>query len=175
MAGADVLAVIQFLAACATIEPDGSTLLLRRTRPADPGRAASSALLTEEDLLLLADARQARDVGDFETALARYLEAMDRIDDPEVAEEAARLAAALENWAAVDRATARWHELAPEQAAPLQMAVLSAFRQGLPDVAGQRLETMIALQPSNPELWGAAHALLPAADAADTPKPCSIA
>jgi tetratricopeptide (TPR) repeat protein len=93
---------------------------------------------------------------------------MTQIDDPAVAEEASRLAAALEDWVAVDRATGRWLELAPGQAAPRQMAVLSAFRQGLPEQAGERLAAMIALDPDDPELWGAATALLPAADSPAT-------
>ena len=141
------------------------------TGPGDdsgPDSTAASGPALDEDALVLADARQARDVGDYETALERYLEAMVRIDEPEVAEEAARLAAALEAWPAVDRATGRWLELAPTQAAPRQMAVLSAFRQGRPELAGQRLDAMIALDPADPDLWGAATALLPAAESAAT-------
>jgi len=151
---------VLMLTACAATGPSG----------ADPEATgeASAGMPFDEATMILADARQARDVGDFDTALARYLEAMERIDDPEVAEEASRLAAALEEWRAVDRATDRWLELAPSQAAPRQMAVLSAFRQGRPEQAGERLDAMIALDPDDPELWGAATALLPAADSPAT-------
>ena len=153
-------ATLMLLTACATPGPTGAD--------APASREASASMPVDEDAMLLADARQARDVGDFDTALARYLEVMERIDEAEVAEETARLAAALEEWGAVDRATERWLELAPSQTAPRQMAVLSAFRQGRADRAGERLDAMIALDPDDPELWGAATALLPAADSPAT-------
>jgi tetratricopeptide (TPR) repeat protein len=167
---AAALAVMLLLSACASMEPatEPSPGSAPPATPADSADSLATEAPDEDALLLLADARQARDVGDFDTALERYLEAMDRIEGPEVAEEAARLGAALENWPAVDRATARWQGQAPEQAAPRQMAVLSAFRQGRPEVAGQRLDALIALQPSDPDLWGAATALLPAAESAGT-------
>lgn len=112
---------------------------------------------------LLADARQAQDLGDARAALDRYLEAMSMSERVEIAEQATRLAAQVGDWPAVDRAAERWLELAPDAAPPHHFMILGAFRQDDLDAAGQRLGRFIQRSPDDPSTWGTVTALLPSA------------
>ena len=112
---------------------------------------------------LLADARQAQDLGDARAALNRYLEAMSMSERVEIAEQATRLAAQVGEWPAVDRAAERWLELAPDAAPPHHFMILGAFRQDDLDAAGQRLGRFIQRSPDDPSTWGTVTALLPSA------------
>ncbi|MBY6205405.1 tetratricopeptide repeat protein [Halomonas denitrificans] len=136
---------------------------LSSSGPDDPQAAASS---TEGDVAirsLLADARQAQDLGDAATALDLYLEAMVLSERIEIAEQATRVAAQLGDWPAVDRAARRWLELDPDAAPPHHFLILGAFRQDDLDAAGQRLGQFIERSPGNPSTWGTVTALLPSA------------
>ncbi len=148
-----VLPVVLVLAGCA-----GSA-----GRPGSSATATASEETSAAIRQLLADARQAQDLGDAPAALDRYLEAMSMSDRVEIAEQATRLAAQLGNWPAVDRAARRWIVLDPDAAPPHHFMILGAFRQDDLDAAGRRLGRFIERAPEDLSTWGTVTALLPSA------------
>lgn len=141
------------LVACATPPESGGQ---GPDRPMDVEQPIISPALQQR----LADALEARQVGDFAGALFIYLEVMQQTERPEVAEQAARMAAAMENWPDVDEATDRWLSLDPDSAAALQLSVVSAFRQDQPDRAVERLTRIVDQESRTVIGWGQAIALM---------------
>lgn len=150
-----------------------STLQLGGCASAPPGSSdpqpqpERGAVLDETARQQLAEARQARELGDVSAALDLYLQAMNGTDVPEAAEQATRLAAQLGDWDAVERAATRWMSLDSLDDAPHQFAVLAAFRQDDADAAARRLAAFVQRRPGDPSIWSAVTALLPLASSAE--------
>ncbi|MDT8409075.1 MAG: tetratricopeptide repeat protein [Wenzhouxiangellaceae bacterium] len=75
-------------------------------------------------------AGEAAAVGDYHRALEIYRPLIENTRSPELARQAAQLAAAIDDWDAVDRATARWRALEPQSRAAVQLAVIAQMQRG---------------------------------------------
>jgi tetratricopeptide (TPR) repeat protein len=133
--GALALSLGTLLAACANV------------RPAQPASPAPVALATpvsaESDLMAkLLAAQFALQESDLKAGAQGFADAAALSKDPNVAEEATRLALTIKNWPLARTALTRWQSLAPKDPGVLQARAWIAIGEGRPDDAFADLDAL---------------------------------
>jgi tetratricopeptide (TPR) repeat protein len=103
--------------------------------PVAPGADLMAKLLT---------AQFALQESDFETGAQGYADAAALSNDPEVAEEATRLALTIKSWPLAKASLARWQTLAPKDPGVLQARAWIALGESRPDDAFADLDALAA-------------------------------
>ncbi|HEY6985784.1 MAG TPA: tetratricopeptide repeat protein, partial [Rhodanobacteraceae bacterium] len=125
------------LTACATTSP-------KPEAPASPA-AAAPAVSPEADLMTkLLGAQFALQDNDLEGGAKGFAEAAALSRDPDVAEEATRLALAVKDWTLAKTSLVRWHALAPEDPGPIQARAWIAIGEGRTEEAYADLDKLAA-------------------------------
>jgi tetratricopeptide (TPR) repeat protein len=135
--GALALLLALALGACASVgKPPSAPAELKATaRPA----------AEENDLLLkLLSAQFALQNNDLKTGAEGFSDAAALSSDPEVAEEATRLALTIKDWPLARKSLARWQQLAPKGAGVLQARAWIALGEGHADEAFADLDALAA-------------------------------
>ena len=104
-------------------------------QPIVPERPALTEQQQQQIALLLEQAIQADQIGDFPNALSLYHEILDIRGNALVAERATRIAAQLDRWDEAHRTSLVWMQLQPESEDARQMAVVTGLRSGRTDAA----------------------------------------
>lgn len=135
---APIVALAVLLGACATSQRKPSDVVA----PAKP--AASPVAIEQDALLKLLAAQFALQNNDLEAGARGYIEAAELSPDPQVSEEAARLALSVKQWPLARRALARWQQLAPEDRGIVQARAWIALGEQRDDDAYADLEALAA-------------------------------
>lgn len=125
------------LGACASVgkAPPAQSELKATAKPAE----------VEHDLLLkLLSAQFALQGNDLKAGAEGFSDAAALSTDPEVAEEATRLALTIKNWPLAQKSLARWQQLAPKDTGVLQARAWIALGQGNADAAFADLDALAA-------------------------------
>jgi len=99
-----------------------------------------------------------------EEALDHYLEAARLSEDPEVAEQVARMAMGMEEWERAVEAAHRWQELAPGSVTAAQVKASAWIRMGDSESAADALYEMIQASENPDRGWQMVAVLLGAAE-----------
>jgi tetratricopeptide (TPR) repeat protein len=123
------------LAACANMRP---------AKPAAPLRAASATPVpAESDLMAkLLVAQFALQESDLKTGAQGFADAAMLSKDPNIAEEATRLALTIKNWPLARASLERWQSLSPKDPGVLQARAWIAIGEGRPDDAFADLDAL---------------------------------
>ena len=81
--------------------------------------------------------------GHGDEAMDHYLEAARVSDDPEIAQQVARMSMGMEDWERAAEAARRWEELEPESTAASQIRASAYLRLGDSEGAGEVLQAML--------------------------------
>lgn len=93
-------------------------------------------------------------------SLEHYLEAAAGSEDPEVAEQATRMALGIPDWEAAVTGAERWRELAPENPVPLQVLASAHLHLGREEAAADALEAVLDSVSGTESGWRQVAALL---------------
>lgn len=85
--------------------------------------------------------------GDYPLALKLYLQVLDKVPDPRVAERAARIALYLKQYDKAAEAVKRWLQQAPDSPDAHELALILALRQGETDAAAAHFIRLLTLTP----------------------------
>jgi len=141
---AAVLLLVGLLTACASTTP-------RPEAPPPPAAAVQPASPEAEMMTQLLSAQFALQDNDLEGGAKGFAEAAAVSRDPDVAEEATRLALAVKDWALAKTSLVRWHALAPEDPGPTQARAWIAIGEGHPEDAFTDLNALAAR--GDPQSW----------------------
>ena len=125
------------LSACASTGPKPETV-------AAPAATAQPVSPDAELMTKLLGAQFALQDNDLAGGAKGFAEAASLSRDPDVAEEATRLALAVKDWTLAKTSLARWHALAPEDPGPIQARAWIAIGEGRPDDAFADLDKLAA-------------------------------
>jgi len=129
------IALCALLGACANVRPQASAAATAAP-PATPVSA-------DKDLLLkLLRAQFALQEGDLAAGARGFTEAAELSADPELGEEATRLALSVKDWPLARRALAHWQQLAPRDPGVVQARAWLALGEHRPDDAYVDLEAL---------------------------------
>jgi len=121
-----------FLLGCSSIPLASSQALAQSELPEVEGADTDSQLMYELMIAELAGQR-----GQLDVAMAGYIQASKRTDDPRVSERATRLSMFGSQWEEAEKAARRWIELDPDTSEGPQILGQSLLRQEKTDEAAQ--------------------------------------
>jgi len=121
-----------FLLGCSSIPLASSQALAQSELPEVDGADTDSQLMYELMIAELAGRR-----GQLDVAMAGYIQASKRTDDPRVSERATRLSIFGSQWEEAEKAARRWIELDPDTSEGPQILGQSLLRQEKTDEAAQ--------------------------------------
>ena len=104
--------------------------------------------IDEEVLYLLLTAEIAGQRKQYDVAMEGYLRAAKRVDDPRIAERAAKIALYLKDRQKAGEAVSLWLEQDPENITARKVAVLSAFREEDDSAALEHLNYLLETDPA---------------------------
>ena len=134
--GAPALLLALLVAGCATPPPP-------RHFAADPAAATAQPVPADSDLMAkLLTAQFALQSNDIAGGAAGFAAAAKLSNDPEVAEEATRLALTIKDWPLAKASLERWQALAPKDPGVLQARAWIALGEGRPDAAFADLDAL---------------------------------
>ena len=122
-----------------------------QTTPPSPEQARAEATDARSELMyqvLVGEIAGQR--GDFETAVAYYVQAAEASDDPLIAERATHISVYAGDYGAALRGARRWAALAPTDLEAQQFAAMLSIRAGDPDAALPYLESVLDLTSDDP-------------------------
>ena len=135
--------------------------------PISPERPALTEQQQQEIALLLEQAIQADQIGDFSQALSLYKEILIIRGSALVAERATRIAAQMNRWDEAQRTSLVWMRLQPQSEDARQMAIVAALRSGRTDAAIDLLVDDIENAEDDITAWQTAIGLLVVAGASE--------
>lgn len=146
-----ILPLTGLLAACASQAP---------RQAAAPATVQSVHPVPRKDdqLLKLISAEMALQRNDMKAAAQGYTDAAESSPDPEVAEQATRLAIAVKQWELAKRALVRWQALAPDAVGVVQANAAIALAEGRLDQAYETLNGLFVRKLEKP--WRSAGQVL---------------
>ena len=150
------LTVIALVAACATTTsgPDGqraptTSVTIATETPVVSPPVVRESQLTGDVLYKLLVAEIAGQRGKIDVALHNYLELAGRLNDPQIAERAARIAVFARNTDKALEAARRWVELAPHSVEARQIIAAMYIRAGDIDASLENLEYVLSVHSEN--------------------------
>src|SRR5690606_32060219 len=115
------------------------------------GETQSSDIKKEIDpdvMYMLLAAELAGQRGQYEIALEGYLEAAKRVNDPRLAERAAKIAMYMKDSHKTSEAVSLWLSQDPNNMADRKIAALSALRTGDKPVAIEHIDKLLTIDPA---------------------------
>jgi tetratricopeptide (TPR) repeat protein len=131
-----MIAFCVLLGACASVGPSAPANIAAKP-------AVTSVAVEHDALLKLLVAQFALQDGDLEGSAKGFTDAADLSNDPELSEEATRLALSVRNWPLARRALVRWQQLAPADPGVSQARAWIALGERRADDAFTDLDALV--------------------------------